>query len=121
MKKTTEFRELAERIATVLFTNGDGQMAGRLVLEMPRGDGGGWSRLAAADQIEKILVEASLGAKAIGKLPKELRAGDVAKQLVKSMREFIKRLDTGEPVTVTRIEREDTPDGPLTTRERKVI
>ena len=47
---------LAERIARVLFRNGLGHRARRLVLELENGkDGGGWCKQAVIDQIEKIL------------------------------------------------------------------
>lgn len=55
-------RALAESIARGLFTNGFGEHAGRLVLELDDGrNGGGWSELAVADAIEKKLLEAARG------------------------------------------------------------
>ena len=45
-------RELAGQIADVLFINGAGEVAERLVLELPgKRDGGGWCRGAIIDQI----------------------------------------------------------------------
>lgn len=49
-------RVLARRIAEELFTNGAGQFANRLVLELPDGsDGGGLAFGPAIDRIEKAL------------------------------------------------------------------
>jgi len=49
-------RALARRIATDLFTNGLGQFADRLVLELPgKVDGGGWNFTSAIDRIERAL------------------------------------------------------------------
>ena len=56
-------RQLAEKIAERLFTNGVGKRAERLKLVIdpkgsePERDLGGWCERAAADQIEKILDE----------------------------------------------------------------
>jgi hypothetical protein len=53
-----ELQELAERIAKHLFTNGTGERAERLVLEMRNGrDGGGWSEWAVTLAIKEKLVE----------------------------------------------------------------
>lgn len=53
---STETRELAQRIADALFTNGAGQEARRLVLELDGGrDGGGWCKKAVADRIAAAL------------------------------------------------------------------
>lgn len=49
-------RVRAETIAAHLFTNIAGQVAERLVLELPDGrEGGGWGLEPAIRQIEKIL------------------------------------------------------------------
>lgn len=49
---------IAERIRDAIMTNGNGDEAERLVLELPGGrDGGGWGREALAKQIEAILDE----------------------------------------------------------------
>lgn len=59
--KRTRIRELAEKIAGDLFTNGFGQEGERLVLELPgKRDGGGWCKRAAIERIEKQLLEAIL-------------------------------------------------------------
>ena len=51
-----EVEQLAEWIVSDLFTNGVGQKAKRLVLELEDGrDGGGWGRGPAKDRIETIL------------------------------------------------------------------
>lgn len=52
-------RELAERIASRLFTAGDGRVADRLVHERnePLNPGWSWSQKAMADQIENALDE----------------------------------------------------------------
>lgn len=53
-------RQLAEEIAADLFTNGNGDRAGRLVLTIdgpPRRDLGGWGQKAMADRIEDKLRE----------------------------------------------------------------
>lgn len=53
-------RELANRIAEKLFTNGWGKRAERLVLELPDGsDGGGWCEKSAAHEIERVLMGVS--------------------------------------------------------------
>lgn len=58
---------LAERIADRLFTNGIGEKADRLVLELPgKRDGGGWCKEAVRDQIEQMFLEA-MGIKAAKK------------------------------------------------------
>lgn len=52
-------REIAERIAAVLFRDGCNNEAQRLVLEMADGrDGGGWGRGPAVDAIEEVLASA---------------------------------------------------------------
>ena len=49
-------RSFARRIARSLFTNGAGQRAERLMLELPGGkDGGAWSERAAVDHIARVL------------------------------------------------------------------
>jgi len=48
--------KLSERIAKELMTNGAGEEAQRLVLELPDGrDGGGWCKQSVIDTIETIL------------------------------------------------------------------
>jgi hypothetical protein len=50
------YEKVADKIVETLFTNGAGQKADRLVLELPGSkDGGGWCRAAARDRIVKIL------------------------------------------------------------------
>jgi hypothetical protein len=52
-------KSLAVRIADRLYTNGAGQVADRLMLELPGGSpGGGWAKEAATFQIELILGDA---------------------------------------------------------------
>lgn len=53
---------LAEAIARDLFTNGSGERAQRLVLELPgKRDGGGWCEEAMSNRIaEHLLVVAAL-------------------------------------------------------------
>lgn len=54
-----EARALARRIVADLFTNGAGERAARLVLELPGGaNGGGWSERGAAYRIARTLMEA---------------------------------------------------------------
>lgn len=55
MKSNT--RKLAEEIAKALFTNGAGEHAERLVLEIPgaKRNGGGWCERAVADVVEDAL------------------------------------------------------------------
>jgi hypothetical protein len=114
-----EFREVAEKIARRLFVNGHGQHAKRLVLELPGDrDGGGWAESAVADQVEKILEEYASGGEAVALLSRKNRVGA---QLVKGLKEFLSKVKSGEPITVTRVEQEMTPDGPLTTRKKKTI
>ena len=60
MKKTHDpkVRQLAERIAERLFTNGSAERAQRLVLTIDQPvsrDLGGWSEQAAVDQIADVL------------------------------------------------------------------
>lgn len=51
-------KELAKQITDELFTNGIGERAKRLVLELEDGkDGGGWCKEAVEDVIERILKE----------------------------------------------------------------
>jgi hypothetical protein len=53
-----ELQELAAEIAKYLFTDGTGERAGRLVLELKRGRvGGGWSEWAVTLAIKERLVE----------------------------------------------------------------
>lgn len=57
-KQSSPHRQLAERIARRLFTNGSAERAQRLVLTIDtpvERNLGGWSERAAADQIELIL------------------------------------------------------------------
>ena len=49
------------------------------------------------------------------------RDASVGVELVKGMQEFLSLLKSGAPITVTEITQEQTPDGPLTTRRKKVI
>jgi hypothetical protein len=50
--------ELADKIADSLFTDGDGQKAERLVLELPNGrNGGGWCRDAVRGVIQAAISE----------------------------------------------------------------
>lgn len=117
-KKRGEFRDVAEKIASALFSGGDGH-AQRLVQEMPNGKlSGGWSERCAADQIEKILKEYASGGEAVALLSRKNRVGA---QLVRGLEDFLSKIKSGEPITVTRVEQEMTPDGPLTTRKRKII
>jgi len=52
-----KIREIAAEIAKHLFTNGAGQRADRLVMELPGGgNGGGWAENCLADQIAKCLL-----------------------------------------------------------------
>lgn len=54
--ESTAIRALAEKIAADLFTDGNDEVAQRLVLELPGGrNGGGWAAGPAVDRIEKIL------------------------------------------------------------------
>jgi hypothetical protein len=56
MPDPTRNAKLAKKIARMLFTNGAGQRADRLVLELPgKVDGGGWSEFAVAGQIQRLL------------------------------------------------------------------
>lgn len=60
-RKPTANRMLAMRIAAELFTNGNGNVAKRLVLELEDGrNGGGWAITAAVDRIEKLIGEHDL-------------------------------------------------------------
>ena len=48
--------KIAQEIADDLFTNGFGEKASRLVLELADGrDGGGWGKKPAIDRIKDIL------------------------------------------------------------------
>ena len=52
----TEMHKLAEKIADQLFSNGAGQKAERLVLELPgKRDGGGWCKQAVVDVIVRAM------------------------------------------------------------------
>lgn len=54
-------KSLARKIAADLFTNGAGEHARRLVLELEDGrNGGGWGELPAADRIAGVLARAGL-------------------------------------------------------------
>lgn len=54
--KKIDARKLADEIAEYLFTNGSGQKAVRLVLELNNGkNGGGWSKEPARDAIASII------------------------------------------------------------------
>ncbi len=62
-KRGSVVRQLAQRIADDLFTNGNGDVAIRLMLE--REDGrylGGWSKKPLVDRIVHILTAENLGA-----------------------------------------------------------
>ncbi len=51
-------RDLAKKIADALFTNGAGETAKRLVLELEeKRTGGGWCRSAVIDSIEEVLLK----------------------------------------------------------------
>jgi hypothetical protein len=51
-------RKLAEKIADELFTNGQNQVAQRLVIELPgKQDGGGWCRISVVGIIARNIVE----------------------------------------------------------------
>lgn len=57
-------RELAEKIAADLFTNGNGDKGDRLVMvqepqEAPRRDLGGWCQAAVVNRVENILKQKS--------------------------------------------------------------
>lgn len=59
--RATRTQRIATAICDRLFTNGAGEKADRLVLELPgKRDGGGWSRGPAWDQIVTILVAEGL-------------------------------------------------------------
>ena len=61
MTNTDDYKQVAESIVDDLMTNGNGDKADRLVLELPDGrDGGGWSRSAAIDRVAKILIELNI-------------------------------------------------------------
>jgi len=48
--------EVAQKIVSELFTNGDGENAKRLVLELENGkNGGAWIKITAFSVIKKIL------------------------------------------------------------------
>lgn len=55
-QEPTANRQLAQWIAADLFTNGNGDVAKRLVMELEDGrEGGGWGIKPAVDRIEKII------------------------------------------------------------------
>lgn len=55
---TPEHKKLAKQIAKSLFTNGFGERAQRLVLELPEGkNGGGWAEVAVVDVIAEHLAK----------------------------------------------------------------
>lgn len=56
---STKMTAVAARIADYLFTNGAGQKAKRLVLELEENGmyGGGWCRQAVVNAVERILKE----------------------------------------------------------------
>ena len=52
----------SEEIANILFCNGMGQVASRLVLELPDGeDGGGWCKKAVVEVIDNALQPVNAG------------------------------------------------------------
>jgi hypothetical protein len=42
-------------------------------------------------------------------------------KMIRGMREFLDRLESGQPIEVTEVRREETPDGPLHTRVKKTV
>lgn len=60
--RATANRKLAKKIARFLFTNGNGDRSTRLVMaNETRLDLGGWSELAVAYQVERLLAAARKG------------------------------------------------------------
>jgi hypothetical protein len=45
----------------------------------------------------------------------------LGKEMIRGLREFLDRLESGQPIEVTEVRREETPDGPLHTRVRKTV
>lgn len=45
----------------------------------------------------------------------------VGKQIIKGMKEFLKKLKSGEPIEATRVERHETPDGPMHVQEKVLL
>lgn len=45
----------------------------------------------------------------------------VERDLIAGLRQFVRKLKSGEPIEVTTVRREETPDGPMHTRERRVL
>lgn len=43
------------------------------------------------------------------------------KQIIKSFQELAEKLGSGQPIEVTEIKREETPDGPMHTRTKKIL
>lgn len=47
--------------------------------------------------------------------------GDVSKRTVAALKRAVEQLESGEPIEVTVVSQEQTPDGPLTTRRPGVL
>jgi len=45
----------------------------------------------------------------------------IGQQLVESLEDFLHRLESGEPIECTQVQRFGTPDGPMHIQTRKVL
>jgi hypothetical protein len=87
-------RQLAEKIAERLFTNGSGKRAERLKLvidpagSQPERDLGGWGERAAADQIEKIMDETAAVRQAARKGCRDCGTTDMPIDCVLTLRQW---------------------------------
>lgn len=45
----------------------------------------------------------------------------IERDIIKGMRQFLRKLKRGIPIEATRIERHDTPDGPMHVRKHVVL
>jgi hypothetical protein len=44
---------------------------------------------------------------------------ELGKDMIRGLREFLDQLESGQPIAITEVRREETPDGPIHTRVKK--
>jgi hypothetical protein len=46
---------------------------------------------------------------------------ELGKDMIRGLREFLGKLESGQPIEITEVRREETPDGPIHTRVKKTV
>lgn len=47
--------------------------------------------------------------------------GDIGKKILEGLEDFAKKLENGDPIEITQVERVETPDGPMHLRRKTTL